>query len=390
MRRCLAGLLALAAASSLPGCAWLGGASAEQAALVGKVERALAVLRERLDLPPDALASEVHRTLPPVDAAFSPERRQVLFDFEVVWLSVHQLIGFGSDRARIEAALSRLAFDAKGPYFPAGIEGHAGQVTAELSRLGIDPRERFAVGDRHVTPADLVQSARDRFDQESVAEDPSWLIEATVYGRDPTQGWVSGRGTPTWVHGYILARLRRLHETNDLNAAGLAEGGLHFAESVGRLVPRLAEHPDFAQDGSTREAVDVYLRFLEWYQHQVLEPWLEEAVRHLLPSLEAYHAAPGSATAQPWLRRLRDAGHILEIVEDPKSWFHGRVSPVELHAAVETLADVALRWYAPELGASRAALDRIPDAEGRPLTFLCMGQWMHAHHGLALWLEQAR
>jgi hypothetical protein len=390
MRRSFAGLLALCTTFSLLACAWLAGGRSEEDARLEEVERALAVLSAQLDLSVDALASEVDRVLPPVSESQTPAARQLDFEFEMVWLGVHQLIGFGSDRARIESILSRLAFDDHGPYFPAGLEGHPGQVTAELSRLGIDPRERFTVGSRWVTPAELVQSARDRFDHERLAEDPSWLIEATTYGQDPTQGWVSSRGGATWVHGYVLLRLRKLHETNDLTAARLAEGGLHFAESVGRLVPRLAAHPDFEQDGETREAVAVYLRFLEWYQRQVLEPWLEQAARGLLPALEAFQAAPSAATAEPWLRRLRDAGHILEIAGDPKSWFHERVSPVERRAAAEQLAAAALRWYAPELAASRAALEAILDSEGRPLSLQCAGQWMHAHHGLSLWLAQAR
>jgi hypothetical protein len=192
------------------------------------------------------------------------------------------------------------------------------------------------------------------------------------------------------VHGYVLDRLRRLSETNDLNAARLVEGGLHFAESVGRLVPRLASHPDFAQDGSVRESVNVYLRFLEWYQHQAMEPWLEQAARQLVPALDAFAAAPSAATAEPWLRRVRDAGHILEITGDAQSWFHDRVSPVERRAGAEALAAAALRWYSPELAPARAALDGIQDAEGRALSLLLAGHWMHAHHGLVLWLAGAR
>ena len=69
--------------------------------------------------------------------------------------------------------------------------------SASLSLVEADPQERFAVGSRNVTPADLVQSARDRFDDASFAEDSAWLIEAVTYGRDPTQGWVSARGEPT-------------------------------------------------------------------------------------------------------------------------------------------------------------------------------------------------
>ena len=235
-----------------------------------------------------------------------------------------------------------------------------------------------------------MQRARDRYDDASFAEDPSWLIEAVTYGRDPTQGWVSANGEATWVHGYILGRLKMLGQTNDLNATRLAEGGLHFAESIGRLVPRLAEHPDFQQDGSTREAVTVYLRFLEWYQHQVMEPWLEQAAQNLEPALEAYRAAPSAATAEPFLRRVRDAGHILEMIHDPKSWFDGRISPVEQRLAAEKLAATVLRWYSPELDAARAALEQFYDAEGRPLSLLCMGQLMHVYHGLSLWLAFSR
>jgi hypothetical protein len=390
MRRSFASLLSLCAALPAIGCAWLREESPEALARAHEVERALAVLRERLDLPVDAVAREIERVLPPVEGNLTPAGRQLLFDNEMVWLGVHQLIGFGEDRARIEAILARLAFDEHGPYFPAGMEGHPGQVTAALSRLGVDPDERFAVGDRSVAPADLVQSARDRFDHTSLREDPAWLIEAVGYGRDPTQGWVSLRGETTWVHGYILGRLRVLGTTNDLNAPGLAEGGLHFAESIGRLVPRLAAHPDFAEDGTTREAVTVYLRFLEFYLHTVMEPWLEQASRNLEPAQEAFRAAPSEETAQPFLRRLRDAGHILEIIHDPKSWFDGRISPVEQGLAAEKLAQAVLRWYGPEYEAARAALERIYDAEGRPRSLLCAGQMLHAYHGLSLWLASSR
>ncbi len=390
MQRSLASVLSLCAALWAFGC--VGPFARRPAAPAGnaEVERALAVLRTRLDLPPAALAKEIDRVLPPIGGRVTPAVRQQLFDHEMVWLGVHQLIGFGEDRARIESILSRLAFDAQGPYFPPGIEGHPAQVAAELSRLGVDPKERFAAGGRSVTAAQLVQSARDRYDDAHFAEDPSWLIEAVTYGRDPTQAWVSGNGEGTWVHGYILARLRTLGQTNDLNATRLAEGGLHFAESIGRLVPRLAEHPDFQQDGSTREAVTVYLRFLEWYQHQVMEPWLEQAAQNLEPALEAYRAAPSAATAEPFLRRVRDAGHILEMIHDPKSWFDGRISPVEQRLAAEKLAATVLRWYSPELDAARAALEQFYDAEGRPLSLLCMGQLMHVHHALSLWLAFSR
>ena len=112
----------------------------------------------------EARASEIERVLPPVGGSLTPAGRQLLFDNEMVWLGVHQLIGFGEDRARIESILARLAFDEHGPYFPPGFEGHPAQVAAELSRLGVDPGERFSAGSRTVTPADLVQSARDRYD----------------------------------------------------------------------------------------------------------------------------------------------------------------------------------------------------------------------------------
>jgi hypothetical protein len=390
MRFRFASVLSLCVASAAIGCAWLREQTPESAAREREVEKALAVLREQLDLPVDAVAREIERVLPPVEGGFTAAGRQLLFENEMVWLGVHQLIGFGEDRARIESILARLAFDEHGPYFPAGIEGHPGQVAAELSRLGVDPRERFAAGNRSVTPADLVQAARDRFDHTTVREDPAWLIEATGYGRDPTQGWVSLRGQTTWVHGYILGRLRVLGATNDLNAPGFAEGGLHFAESVGRLVPRLAASPEFQEEGTTREAVTVYLRFLEYYLHTVMEPWLEEAARNLEPAQEAFRAAPGEATAQPFLRRLRDAGHILEMIHDPASWFDGRISPVEQGLAAEKLAQAVLRWYGPGFESARAALERIYDPEGRPRSLLCAGQMMHVHHGLSLWLKSSR
>ena len=394
MHRRIASLLSLCLALCLAlagiGCAWVVGEAPESAARAQRVERALAVLREHLDLPVDALAREVERALPPVGENVTAAGRQLIFDHQMVWLTVHQLIGFGEDRARIESILARLAFDEHGPYFPPGIEGHPAQVAAELSRLGIDPDERFAAGAGSVTPADLVQSARDRFDHASVRDDPAWLIEATTYGRDPTQGWVSLRGETTWVHGYILPRLRILGTTNDLNAPRLAEGGLHFAESIGRLVPRLAQHPDFEQDGTAREAVTLYLRFLEWYLHKVTEPWLDEAARNLEPAQQAFRAAPSEETAQPWLRRLRDAGHILEMIHDPASWFNDRISPVEQGFAVEKLAEAVLRWYGPDFAPARAALERIYDREGRSRALLCAGQMMHAYHGLSLWLENSR
>jgi len=390
MQRSLASVLSLCTALSVFGCAWLRAGSPETAAGTREVEKALAILRERLDLPLEALAREIDRVLPPVGGDVTPEYRQLLFDNEMAWLGVHQLIAFGENRARIESILSRLAFDEHGPFFPPGIEGHPGQVAAELSRLRVKPSERFATGGRSVTPAELVRAARDRFEHTSVAEDPSWLIEAVTYGQDPTQGWVTSRGEATWVHGYILGRLKVLGQTNDLNSTRLAEGGLHFAESIGRLVPRLAQHPDFEQDGTTREAVAVYLRFLEWYQHQAMEPWLEQAAQNLAPVLEAYRAAPSAATAESFLRRLRDAGHILEIIHDPASWFDGRISPVEQRVAAEKLAAVVVRWYGPELDSARAALEKIYDADGRPLSLLCAGQLMHVYHGLSLWLAASR
>lgn len=388
MRRGLASCLSLCAALPAIGCAWVGGGP-ELSAREREVEGALAVLRERLDLPVEARASEIERVLPPVGASVTPAVRQLLFDHEMVWLGVHELIGFGEDRARIESILSRLAFDEHGPFFPPGIEGHPGQVTAELSRLGVDPGERFAVGSRTVTPAELVQSTRDRYDSATLAVDPAWLIEATTYGRDPTQAWISLRGETTWVHGYILGRLRILGQTNNLNAPGLAEGGLHFAESIGRLVPRLAQHEEFGQEGTTREAVTLYLRFLEWYLHTVMEPWLDEAARNLEPAQEAFRSAPSELTAQAWLRRLRDAGHILEMVHDPASWFDDRISPVEQGLAAEKLAQAVLRWYGPEFESARAALEGIYDAEGRSRALLFAGQMMHAYHGLSLWLEDS-
>jgi len=390
MRRSLASLLSLCAALPAIGCAGMGDGTPESAARAHEVENAIAVLREQLDLPVDALAREVQRLLPPEGWNITPASRQLLFDHEMVWLGVHQLIGFGENRARIESILARLAFDEHGAYFPAGIEGHPGQVAAELSRLGVDPTERFATRSRSVTPADLVQSARDRFDHASFPEDPAWLIEATCYGRDPTQGWVSLRGELTWVHGYIRGRLRVLGTTKDLNATRLAEGGLHFAESIGRLVPRLAQHPDFEADGTTREAVVYYLSFLEHYLHTVMEPWLEEAARNLESAQEAFRAAPSEETAQPWLRRLRDVGHILEMIHDPASWFDDRISPVEQGLAAEKLAEAVLRWYGPDFAAARAALDGIYDEEGRSRTLLLDGQMLHAHHGLVLWLASSR
>ncbi len=390
MRRGLAGCLSLCAALPAIGCAWVGGEAPESAARARQVESALAVLRERLDLSVEARASEIERVLPPVAGNVTPAVRQLLFDHEMVWLGVHQLIGFGKDRSRIESILARLAFDEHGPFFPPGIEGHPGQVAAELSRLGVDPGERFAAGSHTVTAAELVQSVRDRYDHATVPVDPAWLIEATTYGRDPTQAWVSLRGETTWVHGYILGRLRVLGQTNDLNAPGLAEGGLHFAESIGRLVPQLAQHEEFEQDGTTREAVTLYLRFLEWYLHQVMEPWLDEAARNLEPAQEAFRSAPSEATAQAWLRRLRDAGHILEMIHDPASWFDDRISPVEQGLAAEKLAQAVLRWYGPDFETARAALEGIYDAEGRSRALLCAGQMMHAYHGLSLWLEDSR
>jgi hypothetical protein len=121
-----------------------------------------------------------------------------------------------------------------------------------------------------------------------------------------------------------------------------------------------------------------------------MEPWLEQAAQNLEPALEAYRAAPSAATAEPFLRRLRDAGHILEIVHDPASWFDGRISPVEQRSAAEKLAAVVLRWYSPELDAARAALEKLYDADMRPLSLLCMGQLMHVEHGLTLWLAASR
>src|SRR5262245_61460597 len=311
MRRGLASWLSLCAALGALGGANSGGSGGktpEAAARDQLVERAVAMLRARLDTSPDAQAVEIQRVLPPIGSSFAPggssltpEGRQLLFDHEMVWLGLHQLIGFGEDRARIESILGRLAFDEHGPYFRPGIEGHPANVAAELSRLGVDPGERFTAGARTVTPADLVQSARDRYGTSSVSTDPAWLIEAVTYGRDPTQAWVNLRGETNWVHGYILGRLRVLGDTNDLNATGLAEGGLHFAESIGRLVPRLAQHPDFAQEGGVaREAVNVYLPFLEWYQRTYMERWLDEAARNLVPSQDAFRSAPSEETAQPW------------------------------------------------------------------------------------------
>jgi hypothetical protein len=390
MRRPIVSLLIACVASGALGCAWLRCTPPENEALAREVEAALLLLRQDLDVPPSAVAAEIDRVLPPPSESQPAARRQLLSDHELVWLTVHQLIGFGESRERIETALSLVVFDEHGPYFPAGIEGHPAQVVAELSRLGVDPGERFAVGERSVTPAELVDAARDRFDPATVKDDPSWLIEAVTYGRDPTQGWVSRRGEPTWVHGYILPRLRTLANTNDLNATGLAEGGLHFAESIGRLVPRLAAHPDFERTGVTGEAVALYVRFLEHYQRTIMTPWLELAARDLEPSLAAYAAAPGEATAEPWLRRLRDAGHILEMAQDPKSWFRGRMSPVELSVGAQSLSRAVVRWYAPELAAARAGLEQISDAEGRPRALLCRGQLMHAHHALALWLASLR
>jgi hypothetical protein len=390
MRRGLASCLSLCAALPAIGCAAVGGEEPELAARARLVESALAVLRERLDVPVEARAREIERVLPPAAGDLTPAVRQLLLDHEMVWLGVHELIGFGKDRARIESILSRLAFDDHGPFFPPGMEGHPGQVTAEFSRLGLETGERFAAGSRTVTPAELVQSTRDRYDTGTVSVDPAWLIEATTYGRDPTQAWISLRGETNWVHGYILGRLRVLGQTNDLNAPGLAEGGLHFAESIGRLVPRLARHEEFVQEGTTREAVTLYLRFLEWYLHTVMEPWLDEAARNLEPAQEAFRAAPSDATAQAWLRRLRDAGHILEMIHDPASWFDDRISPVEQGLAAEKLAQAVLRWYGPDFESARAALEGIYDAEGRPRSLLCAGQMMHAHHGLSLWLQDSR
>jgi hypothetical protein len=390
MRRGLASWPSLCAALAAVGCASTPGPTPEAAAREQLVERALAVLRQQLDVPVQTRASRIERVLPPAGSV-TPDTRQLLFEHEMVWLGVHELIGFGENRARIESILARLAFDEHGPYFPAGIEGHPAQVVAELSRLGVDPAERFTAGTtRTVTPADLVQSARDRYDHASVGTDPAWLIEAVTYGRDPTQAWVNLRGDTNWVHGYILGRLRVLGETSDLNAMGLAEGGLHFAESLARLVPRLAQHPDFGQEGSTREAVNLYLRFLEWYQRTMMERWLDEAARNLEPAQQAFRSAPDETTAQAWLRRLRDAGHILEMVHDPASWFDDRISPIEQGAAVEKLAEAVLRWYSPDFEAARAALDGILDTEGRSRALLCAGQMMHAHHALALWLEDNR
>jgi hypothetical protein len=390
MRRGLASWLPLCAALCALGCAGAGGKTSEAAARDRLVERALAVLRERLDTSVEAQASEIERVLPPVAGRLTPAGRQLLFDHEMVWLGVHRLIAFGEDRAHIESILARLAFDEHGPYFPPGFEGHPAQVVAELSRLGVDPGERFRAGSRTVTPADLVQSARDRYGYLSVRTDPAWLIEAVTYGRDPTQAWIDLRGESNWVHGYILGRLRVLGETNDLNAPELSEGGLHFAESIGRLVPRLAQHPEFAQEGTTRDAVNLYLRFLEWYQRSVMEPWLDEAARNLEPSQDAFRSAPSEETAQPWLRRLRDAGHILEMVQDPASWFDDRISPVEQGVAAEKLAEAVLRWYGTEFDSARTALEGIYDPEGRPRSLLCDGQMMHAHHALSLWLEDSK
>jgi hypothetical protein len=390
MRRGLAGCLSLCAALPAFGCAWVRGEESGATARSRAVESALAVLRERLDLPIETWASEIERVLPPVAGGVIPAQHQLLFDHQMVWLGVHHLIGFGEDHDRIESILARLAFDEHGPFFPAGMEGHPGQVTAELSRLGVDLDERFAAGgERTVTAAQLVQSVRDRYDTATVAVDPAWLIEATTFGRDPTQAWISLHGDTNWVHGYILGRLRILGQTNDLNAPGLSEGGLHFAESIGRLVPRLAQHEEFGHEGTTREAVDLYLRFLQFYLNTVMEPWLDEAARHLEPSLEAFRSAPSDATAQAWLRRLRDAGHILEMIHDPASWFDDRISPVEQGVAAEKLAQAVLRWYGPEYESARAALEGIYDAEGRSRALLCAGQMMHVHHGLSLWLEDS-
>ena len=121
-----------------------------------------------------------------------------------------------------------------------------------------------------------------------------------------------------------------------------------------------------------------------------MEPWLDEAARNLEPAQEAFRSAPSEATAQAWLRRLRDAGHILEMIHDPASWFDDRISPVEQGFAAEKLAQAVLRWYGPEFETARAALEGIQDAEGRSRALLCAGQMMHAHHGLWLWLEDSR
>jgi hypothetical protein len=186
MRRGPAGLLALCAALPAIGCSWIGADEPPSAARERLVESALAVLRERLDLPVETWASEIQRVLLS-NGSLAPATRQLLFEHHMVWLGVHQLIGFGQDRARIESILARLAFDEHGPFFPPGLEGHPGQVTAELSRLGVDPGERFAAGSRTVTPAELVQSVRDRYDTATVAVDPAWLIwGACAFSGRPT------------------------------------------------------------------------------------------------------------------------------------------------------------------------------------------------------------
>ena len=390
MQRSLASLLSFGAALAAFGCASLRAGQAGDAPGTQEVERALGVLRPQLDLSPGVLASELDRQLPPAGGAFTPELRRLLFDREMVSLGTQQLIAFGGDRARIESIFSRLAFDDRGVAFPPGVEARPGQVAAALARLRVPPGERYRAGARHVSPSQLAQTARDRYEDRRFFDDPAWLIEAVSYGRDPTQGWVGASGEASWVHGYILGRLRLISQTNDTSAAKLVDGGLPFAASVGRLVPRLAAHPDFQQPGSTREAVAVYLRFLEWFQHQKMEPWLEQAAQNLEASLEAFRAAPGAATAEPFLRRLRDAGHILEMVHDPASWFDGRLSPVEQRLAAEALARVALRWYSIDYNATRAALEKTLDADQRPLSLLAMNQWLHAYHGLSLWLAASR
>ena len=78
------------------------------------------------------------------------------------------------------------------------------------------------------------------------------------------------------------------------------------------------------------------------------------------------------------------------MIHDPASWFDDRVSPVEQGIAVEKLAQAILRWYWPEFESARAALEKLFDREGRSRALLCIGQMMHAYHGLSLWLESSR
>ena len=168
MQRRIASLLSLCAALPGIGCAWVRGGSPESDARARQVESALAVLRQHLDLPVDALAREVDRLLPPVGENVTPAGRQLIFDHQMVWLGVHQLIGFGEDRAQIESILARLSFDEHGPYFPRRDRGpsRAGRrgalAAGHRPRRALRGRRRQRHRDARRSGADGARSLRPR------------------------------------------------------------------------------------------------------------------------------------------------------------------------------------------------------------------------------------